>query len=316
MAFDFKSFKKNSDNSLGSLAKKLEDLKSGTNFKDDRFWNMTKDKQGNAIATIRFLPGHPEENQEFVRYYNHGFQEKGRWFIENCPTTNGGKCPVCEANHELWESGDEINKKIVSIRKRKMSFVSNILVINDPGNPANNGKVFLFRYGKSIFDMIQRKACPEFADEEKVDVFNLWNGANFKLRQRKKDGYPYFGDSIFEAPAPVGTDKYIEEIWGQQYKLGEFVDPKNFKSYDELSKKLNDVLAGRGASKGTVEEESSSLKPPTRHARTPPSRPASAPASKAPPEEPEEESAFSKAAAEDGEDPLAYYDKLANEGDD
>ena len=306
----FKDLKNRSQNSMASLSKKLQDLNKGDQFKDERFWKPTVDKLGNATATIRFLPGHKEEGIEFVRYWNHGFKHNGQWFIENCPTTIGQPCPVCEANSKLWQTEIADNQKIASYRKRKLSHVSNIFIINDPGNPENNGKVFLFRYGKKIFDVIANKITPKFADETPFNPFDLWTGANFKLRQKLLGDYPNFDDSVFEAPKALGTDKMMEDIYGQQHKLSEFVDPKNFKTYAELEAKFSPSSAGgkdQKKLKRSLDEEDGVT--PSRPAREPAGRSASEP--RLPTNDAKEEVA--DAADTEGEDPLEYFKKLASD---
>ena len=184
---DFASFKKSSKNASQTLATQLEKVAKGggeNSYKDDRFWQPEVDKTGNGYAVIRFLAAPPSEDLPWVRVFSHGFQSKGGWYIENCPTTIGQKCPVCEANNELWNSGDDADKDIARQRKRKLSYISNIMVIEDPVNPTNNGKVFLFRYGKKIFDKINDKMNPQYKDEDPVNPFDFWQGANFKLKIR------------------------------------------------------------------------------------------------------------------------------------
>ena len=190
--------------------------------------------------------------------FSHGFQGKGGWFIENCPTTIGGKCPVCEANSELWNSGIEDDKTVARDRKRKLSYIANIMVVSDPKNPSNDGKVFLFKFGKKIFDKIMEKLQPEFADETPTNVFDFWKGADFKLKIRKVAGYVNYDKSEFDVPAPLmgGDDKQLEGVWAKQHKLQEFLKPENFKSYDELSKKLDSVLKSAPEGKRKAEEMS------------------------------------------------------------
>ena len=188
---DFASFKKSSKSNLGKIAKELEKVTKGggeNSYKDDRMWQPEVDKTGNGYAVIRFLPAPPNEDLPWVRIFTHGFQAKGGWYIENCPTTIGQKCPVCEANNELWNSGNDDDKNIARDRKRKLSYSSNIYVVSDPSNPSAEGKVFLFKYGKSIFDLISAKMNPEFPDEQPINPFDFWTGANFKMKIRKVDG--------------------------------------------------------------------------------------------------------------------------------
>jgi len=188
------------------------------NYEDDRIWKPTPDKAGNATATIRFLPKHPDDELPWVKVFSHGFQgPSGRWYIENSLTTLGESDPVGELNSKLWNSGVEANKEIARKQKRRLHFYSNVLVIADPANPENEGKVMLFRYGKRIFDKIMDKAKPTFEDEKPVNVFDLWEGANFKLRMKKVEGYPNYDSSSFSDPAPVApSDEAILEVVNKQ----------------------------------------------------------------------------------------------------
>ena len=213
-------------------------------YKDDRFWKPTQDQAGNGYAVIRFLPACEGEEVPWARVFSHGFQGKGGWFIENCPTTIGKKCPVCEANNELWNSGIESDKEIARDRKRKLSYISNIIVMHDPANPENEGKIFLFKYGKKIFDKITESMQPEFEDETPINPFDFWEGANFKLKIRKVAGYVNYDKSEFESASALyeGKDSLLEPLWKNQYPLNEFTDVSNFKDYTELTTKLDSVL--------------------------------------------------------------------------
>jgi len=248
----FKDLKKRSQDNISRLTDELNKMNKGAeSYKDDRIWKPELDQASNGFAVIRFLPPVEGEDVPWVRIFSHGFQGKGGWFIENCPTTIGGKCPLCESNGELWNSGVEDDKNVARDRKRKLSYFSNILVVSDPKNPQNEGKVFLFKYGKKIFDKIMEKIQPEFVDESPVNVFDFWKGADFKLKIRKVAGYVNYDKSEFDTPQPVlgGDDKKLEELWSKQYKLQDFLKPENFKTYEELSAKLNGVLNGSSKKK-------------------------------------------------------------------
>lgn len=248
---DFADLKRNSKKSLSEYQEEVNKTKTVYENDDDRFWVLTKDKAGNGRAIIRFLPPSKGEKKFFIKYFSHGFSDgSNNWYIENCPTSlgEGHDCPACEANSKLWkESGDNEkhpNREIVRKRKRRLHYVSNILVIKDFANPDNNGKVFLFKYGKRIFEKIDLALNPKFEGDEPINPFDLWEGFNFDLRQRIVDDYPNFSDSKFESEAtPVAEkDKKIEEIWLSQHLLLPFIAEDKFKSYDELKKKLNRVL--------------------------------------------------------------------------
>lgn len=246
------------------LEQELEKINKGAeSYKDDRFWKPELDQAKNGYAVIRFLPPVEGEDIPWVRVFNHGFQGPGGWFIENCPTTLGLKCPVCEANSLLWNSGSEKDKEIARKRKRKLSYISNIVVLSDPKNPDNQGKVFLFKYGKKIFDKIMEKLQPEDSQFEKTDpvnVFDFWKGADFKLRIRDVAGYVNYDKSDFDSPSPLfeGKDSFLEELWNKQYPLKEFTGPDQFKSYDDLKRKFDSVLSTKITSINTAEDAENS----------------------------------------------------------
>jgi hypothetical protein len=264
MAMSLANLKKKSS-SIDKLTKELGKLK-GTSSKDERFWQPEVDKAGNGYAVIRFLDApfvDGEDAMPWVQIFNHGFQGPGGWLIENCLTSINKPCPVCEHNSSLWNSGIESNKDIVRKQKRKLSYVANILVVKDSANPSNDGKVFLYKFGKKIFDKIQAMLEPEFEDESAVNPFNFWEGANFKLKIRMVEGYRNYDKSEFDSPSPLSDDDAeIERVWKEAYSLVEFLNPKEFMPYDELKAKLNRVLSLAGATKArTVEEDSGDDEP-------------------------------------------------------
>jgi len=246
MATSFANLKKRRTTDLEKLQSEIEKInKPQTNFSrdDDRFWKAELDKSGSGYAVIRFLPSLDDDKTAFVRVFNHGFQGPGGWYIENSLTTLGQKDPLSEYNSVLWNSGIEANKEIARKQKRRLTYFSNIYVVEDKANPQNEGKVFLFRFGKKIFDKISSMSNPEFEDETEVDVFNLWDGANFKLKIRKVDGFSNYDKSEFMTSAPLSEDESeMERVFGEQHDLEEFIDQKSFKTYDELKTRLDTVL--------------------------------------------------------------------------
>lgn len=258
---NFSDFKKKSKNSVASLTERMDKLTSKESYKDERIWKPGIDKSGNGYAVIRFLPEIAGEDSPFVSIYSHAFKGKGGWLFENCPTTLGEKCPICEANTELWNSGIEDDKNIARNRKRKLTYISNILVLEDPANPENKGKVFLYQYGTKIFQKIQGLAHPEYQDEKAVDPFNFWTGADFKIKIRNVGGYVNYDRSEFSAPAPLigGDDKKLEELWKTQYPLKEFTDKSQFKSHQELKDRFNkitgDDIRAQFASAKSIEDD-------------------------------------------------------------
>jgi hypothetical protein len=220
---------------------------------DTRFWQPEVDKSGNGMAAIRFLAAPAVDGDDalpWVRIFSHGFQAQGGWLIDNCLTTlDGAKCPVCDHNSTLWNSGIEANKEIVRKQKRKLNYIANILVVSDPKHPENEGQVKLFKFGKKIFDKISEAMNPEFPDEKPVNPFDFWEGANFKLKIRNVEGYRNYDKSEFESAEPLfgGDDDKLEELWKKEYSLKEFLDAKNFKPYDQLKARLDKVLGLTGA---------------------------------------------------------------------
>ena len=215
-------------------------------YVDERIWKPVMDKSGNGFAVIRFLPAVKGEDLPWAKVWNHAFQgPTGQWYIENSLTTLGQNDPVSEMNSAYWNSGVESDKEIARRQKRKLQYFANILVIKDGANPQNEGKVFLYRFGKKIFDKCMEAMKPAFEDETPVNPFDFWEGADFKLKIRKVDGYWNYDKSEFDSPSPLfDDDEKLEEVWKKQYSLAEFTAPSNFKSYDELKTRLDTVLAG------------------------------------------------------------------------
>ena len=244
----FSDLKKQSKlgNLTAKLVKEVEKMNTSSGSSDDRIWKLDVDKSGNGYAVIRFLPAPNGEDLPFVKLYSHAFQGSGGWYIENSLTTLGQKDPVSELNSELWNNGTDAGKELARKQKRKLTYVSNIYVVKDPANPANEGKVFLFKYGKKIFDKLTAAMQPEFEDEEAIDPFDFWQGANFKLKAKNVAGYRNYDSSEFARPEPLlDEDDSMEAIWKRQYSLAELVAADQFKSYDELKKRLDYVLGNK-----------------------------------------------------------------------
>ena len=264
-----------------------------TSFGDDRFWKPELDKSGNGYAVIRFLPQPTGEDLPWVRIWSHAFKGPGGWYIENSLTTQNKKDPVSEYNTELWNSGLESDKDTARKQKRILKYYSNVLIVSDPKHPENDGKIFLFRYGKKIHDKLAEVINPQFEDETAYDPFDFWKGANFKLKVRKVDGFWNYDKSEFDGSSEVfdGDEGKLEELYGKLYSLTQFLKEDNFKSYDDLKSKLNRTLTGSGV-QGTVEKFT-----PT------PKAVSSAPVETTTP-----------ASSDEGEeDTLSYFAKLADE---
>lgn len=281
---------------------------SGNRYQDDRKWKPTRDDQGNGYAVIRFLPATEGQDLPWVRYWDHGFKgPTGQWYIEKSLTTIGQKDPVSELNARLWNGGVEADKEVVRRQKRRLHYVSNIYVVNDPSNPANNGKVFLYEYGKKIFDKIMDLMQPQFPDEKPVNPFDFWSGADFvlKIRGQQLNGnlVPNYDKSEFKASAALleGNDVELEGVYGKMYDLGEFLDPNNFKSYDELQGRLEVVLGTAVGSGSTAKNEALTQSAESNVGRLAP--------------QPEIVSAAAPAiaATADEDDTLSYFAKMAQE---
>jgi gp32 DNA binding protein like len=264
---DFSKLKTGSGN-LAKLKAKVEELSSSSEgpSNKDNYWKPEVDKVGNGSAVIRFLPASPTDGEDalpWVKVFSHGFQGPGGWLIDNCLTTNNQQCPVCEYNNKLWNSGVEANKNVARNQKRKLNYTANIYVVSDPKHPENEGKVFLFRFGKKIFDKITEAMNPAFEDETPINPFDLWKGADFKLRIRKVAGYQNYDSSEFASPAPLlDDDTELEKIWKSEHSLKVLVDPKEFKSYDDLKARLDKVLGEAPVTKTTVEQAKAMPKKP------------------------------------------------------
>lgn len=260
---------------------------SAQSYEDNRFWKPERDKAGNATATIRFLPRTEGDELPWVKIFSHGFQgPTGKWYIENSLTTINETDPVGELNSKLWATSTDDNspgRKQARAQKRRLNYTSNILVIDDPKHPENNGQVKLFRYGKKIFDKIMDKARPTFDDETPVNVFDYWEGANFKLRMKTVDGYPNYDTSAFSEVQALSDDEdKILDVANAQFKLSEFLDKKNFKTYAELKAKLETVLSSEYVGM-SAEEISEQEDRPVAAAPQPAAKAAPAPAAKAAP---------------------------------
>lgn len=267
--------KKRRGNDLGKLVKSLENTSYAN--EDEGFWKLERDKAGNGSATIRFLPAYMGEDATeadelpYVVEYSHGFKgPTGRWYIDKCRSTIKADDPVNDMNRKLWK-GSDADKEQAKAQKRKTHYISQIQVINDPKHPENNGKVFYYKYGKKIFDKITDVAQPTFEDEKPVNVFDLWEGANFKLRVKTVDKFPNYDTSTFESPSAIAdSDDEIMEIVKQQKSLGKFVDPANFKSYEELETKLKSILSTESGNTQSAEAIAKQMRESSKKAKPEP----------------------------------------------
>ena len=274
---DINTLRKNAKMDFGKIASEFDKIANpqsdSKSYQDDRFWKLEADKAGNGTATIRFLPRAEGDELPWVKIFSHGFQgPTGKWYIENSLTTIGENDPVGELNSRLWNTGSDADKETARKQKRKLSYIANVLIVSDPKHPENEGQVKLFKFGKKIFDKIMDKARPTFEDETPVNVFDFWEGADFKLRMRKVDGYPNYDQSAFMEPSAIVDDSYIIDISKKQFILKEFLDRKNFKSYEELSRKLASVLNTETISVPTaasLSEEDEEYIPPVREVKKP-----------------------------------------------
>ena len=258
---DFSNLKRQSGNldKLKTAVEALNQTSEGAD-KSDNYWKPEVDKAGNGMAVIRFLPASAIDGDDalpWVKIFSHGFQGPGGWLIDNCLTTASQQRPVCEHNSTLWNSGIEANKDIVRKQKRKLNYIANVYIVSDPKHPENEGQVKLFKFGKKIFDKITEAMNPQFADETAINPFDLWKGANFKLKIRKVEGYQNYDKSEFESSAPLlDDDSKLEAIWKKEHSLSALVKESEFKSYEQLKGRLDKVLGLNGeviAPKTTVE---------------------------------------------------------------
>ncbi len=223
-------------------------------YNDDTMWKPELDKSGNGYAVVRFLPTPQGEEMPWVSYWDHGFQGPGGWYIEKSLTTLNKKDPVSEYNTTLWNSGIEANKEQARKQKRRLHYVSNVYVVSDPKNPDNEGRVFKYRFGKKIFEQLKEAISPAFEDESAINPFDMTEGANFKIKIRKVDGYWNYDKSEFDSTSPLGDETMINSTFSQVHSLSEVISPDEFKSYDELKEKLDRVLGLSGAISGSTAE--------------------------------------------------------------
>ena len=292
--------KQNSLDSLLGAAQKESAPQEKKSYVDERLWKPTMDKSGNGYAVLRFLPACEGEDLPWAKVWNHAFQgPTGQWFIENSLTTLGNNDPVSEYNSKLWNSGVESDKEIARKQKRKLQYFANIYVVSDSSNPQNEGKVFLYRFGKKIFDKVMEAMQPAFEDETPINPVDFWGGANFKLKLRKVDGYWNYDKSEFEGVSSLSDDdSVLEGIYKSQYPLNEFTAASNFKSYDELKTRLDMVLSGTVAANTTVQtlmedEPTATLTVDTKESPAP---------------------TVTVSADNDDDDAMSYFEKLAEEG--
>jgi len=306
----FAEMKEKRKSAIANLVAAAETTSEKQTYGDDRLWKPTVDKAGNGYAVIRFLPAPDGEDLPWVRYWDHGFKgPSGKWYIENSLTSIGQQDPVSEMNTQLWNSGIESDKQVARERKRRLHYVSNILVISDTASPENEGKVFLYKYGKKIFDKIMDVMQPQFEDEQPINPFDFWAGANFKLKIRQVEGYRNYDKSEFDASTELfdGDDAKLETVFESSNSLKEFIDPSSYKTYGELKKKLYDVLGEEEIAdtftQDTVDDLNNSRAPKVN---------APAPAEKVTPTS-SAPIVADKGATDDDEDTLSYFAKLANE---
>lgn len=264
MSTNFTSLRKNRAANLEKLKQqvKSEGQKGG---QDPRIWKLTVDpKTKIGFAVLRFLPPPVNEELSYVRFHEHGFKVGSNYYIENCPTTLGGKpCPVCKDNSKHWDTGLESEKNIARDRKRHQRFMSNVLIIKDPAHPENEGKVFLYKYGPKIYEKINDLLNPSDPSEPVINPFDFWEGCDFKLKSQALGDFQNYDKSSFSDPSELfeGDDEAKEEVWKQQYSLAEFVAEDKFKSYDVLEARFNDVINGRSSRPQTAEDAIKAARP-------------------------------------------------------
>lgn len=298
--------KQNRNDAISKLVAASAATNEKKSYGDDRMWKPTVDKAGNGYAVIRFLPAGEGEELPWVRYWDHGFKgSTGRWYIEKSLTSIGQQDPVSELNSQLWNSGRDEDKEIARQRKRRLHHVSNILVVSDSANPENEGKVFLYEYGKKIMDKIMDVMQPQFADETPINPFDFWGGANFKLKIRQVEGYRNYDKSEFDSATELfgGDEAQLEGVYNKLYKLSEFTDAESYKTYAELKKKLYEVIGETEVASGFTPSQTVEMNT-TKEVSV--DAPAPAPVVDTP------TIGDNDGSADDAEDTLSYFAKLAS----
>jgi hypothetical protein len=297
----FENMKRNRDQ-ISKLVQAAESVGGGEkkNYDDDRVWKPTVDKAGNGYAVLRFLPAKEGEDLPWVRYWDHGFKgPTGQWYIENSLTSIGQPDPVGELNSRLWNSGIEADKEKARAQKRRLHYVVNALVVQDPSAPHNEGRVVLYKFGKKIFDKIMDVMQPQFADEQPVNPFDFWEGADFKLKIRQVEGYRNYDKSEFASPSAMADDEArLEAVYNQLHSLSEFTEPKNYKSYDELKVKLSRVLGEDAGFGSPLMAEERMMNTPVMQPEIPVAEPVTA---------------EQVTNTDDMDDTMSYFAKLAND---
>jgi len=300
----FEKLKQNRDNAISKLVSAADNNSEKKTYGDDRIWKPTVDKAGNGYAVLRFLPAGGDEDLPWVRYWDHGFKgSTGRWYIERSLTSIGQPDPVSELNSQLWNTGRDEDKELARLRKRRLHHVSNVLVVSDSGNPQNEGKVFLYEFGKKIMDKIMDVMQPQFQDETPINPFDFWSGANFKLKIRNVEGYRNYDKSEFDSASSLfdGDEAQLEEVYNKLHKLSEFTDPENYKSYTDLKRKLFEVIGEAEVATGLSTEQQVELNT-VKEAPVMNSTESEAPV----------EASNDTTSEGDSEDTLSYFAKLAS----
>ena len=300
----FEKLKQNRDNAISKLVSAADSNSEKKTYGDDRIWKPTVDKAGNGYAVLRFLPAGGDEDLPWVRYWDHGFKgSTGRWYIERSLTSIGQPDPVSELNSQLWNTGRDEDKELARLRKRRLHHVSNVLVVSDSGNPQNEGKVFLYEFGKKIMDKIMDVMQPQFQDETPTNPFDFWSGANFKLKIRNVEGYRNYDKSEFDTATSLfdGDEGQLEEVYNKLHKLSEFTDPENYKSYTDLKRKLFEVIGEAEVATGLSTEQHVELNT-VKEAPVVNSAESNAPV----------EASNDTTSEGDSEDTLSYFAKLAS----
>jgi hypothetical protein len=300
----FEKLKQNRDNAISKLVSAADNNSEKKTYGDDRIWKPTVDKAGNGYAVLRFLPAGGDEDLPWVRYWDHGFKgSTGRWYIERSLTSIGQPDPVSELNSQLWNTGRDEDKELARLRKRRLHHVSNVLVVSDSGNPENEGKVFLYEFGKKIMDKVMDVMQPQFQDETPINPFDFWSGANFKLKIRNVEGYRNYDKSEFDSASSLfdGDEAQLEEVYNKLHKLSEFTDPENYKSYTDLKRKLFEVIGEAEVATGLSTEQQVELNT-VKEAPVMNSAESDAPV----------EASNDTTSEGDSEDTLSYFAKLAS----
>ena len=259
--------KKSTD--ISALQKSISEMKNKKSSSEDEYWKLTCDAAGNGTAELRFLPAHPDEDMPVVEVHEYFFGKldkalgKKKWYINRSLETIGKKDPVKEEYWACINKKTEEHKEMAKEIRDRQSFIVWVYIVDDKNAPENNGRVMKTKLSSSQWKFITDRINPdEMLIEDGVvpiDVFNLWEGANFKLRAYNgSNNMRTYDRSVWMEPGPLfKDDEKMEEVYSKVTGLKSEVDPDGplyKKTYAELEEQLISVL-GRPLVKNEDEDE-------------------------------------------------------------